>query len=98
MHGRKKHQKTWYSFTPTFLRGQGEAYGMLHGVVVSSNANTALCPTYLTFLLIKLVSEEEEKNSLKWLYVFSVYVCVLIRLMNKFICLHETGQEICHFR
>jgi len=46
----------------------------LHGVVVSSNANTALCPTYLTFLLIKLVSEEE-KNSLRWLCVFSVYMC-----------------------
>ena len=38
---------------------------MLHRVVVSSSANTALCPTYLTFLLIKLVSEEEKKNSLK---------------------------------
>jgi hypothetical protein len=37
----------------------------LHGVAVSSSANTALCPTYLTFLLIKLVSEEEKKQNLK---------------------------------
>jgi hypothetical protein len=29
--------------------------------------------------------------------VLCVYVCVLIRLMSKFIYLHETGQEVCPF-
>jgi hypothetical protein len=49
----------------------------LRGVVVSSNANTALCPTYSTFLLIKLVSEEKKKHSFIWLCCVCVlYVCV----------------------
>jgi hypothetical protein len=47
----------------------------LHGVVLSSNANAALCPTYLTFLLIKLVSEEKKSTVLYGcVCVLSVYV------------------------
>lgn len=49
----------------------------LHGVVVSSNANTALCPTYLTFLLIKLISEVGKKR-------FKMAVCVLCVYVSSY--------------